>query len=91
MLAASLSMALMGCETASTVTEAAKVAAAIGHVRPSVADTCETQRQLAAQSSKIDTIMAGKEVVYAADKSCLEAKPSVMSRLAVAGGGKKSQ
>jgi hypothetical protein len=44
-----------------------KVAESIGHVAPSKADTCETQKALAAQSSRIDTIVSGKEVVYKAD------------------------
>jgi len=46
---------------------AAAVATAIGHVRPSQRDTCETQTQLAEQSSKIATFQAGKEMVYKAD------------------------
>lgn len=45
---------------------AAAVATAIGHVRPSVRDTCETQIQLAEQSSKIATFATGKETVYKA-------------------------
>lgn len=48
-------------------TDAVKVAEKIGHVAPSKADTCETQKALAAQSSRIDTIVQGKEVVYKAD------------------------
>lgn len=46
-----------------------KVAEKIGHVAPSKADTCETQRALAAQSSRIDTIIKGAEVVYKAECS----------------------
>jgi hypothetical protein len=46
------------------VTSAAATAESIGHVEPSKGDTCETQRKLAAQSSRIDTIIKGKEVVY---------------------------
>ena len=53
--------------TPTTVTEAAKTAQSIGHVRPSKSDTCETQKQLAEQSSRIDTIIAGQERVYKAD------------------------
>ncbi len=53
-----------GCAQLNTVTEAAKVAESIGHVEPSRKDTCETQRKLAAQSSRIDTIIKGKETVY---------------------------
>lgn len=52
------------------MTEAAKTATAIGHVAPSRVDTCETQRALAAQSSRIETIKSGKEVVYQPDKAC---------------------
>ena len=74
MLATSLSLALAACETPTTVTEAAKVASVIGHVSPSKADTCETQRALAAQSSRIETIRSGKETVYQADKACAEKK-----------------
>lgn len=65
LLAASLSTLLLaGCETLTTATSAAATANSIGHVEPSKADTCETQRKLAAQSSRIDTIIKGKEVVY---------------------------
>ena len=65
LLAASLSTLLLGaCSTLTTVTSAASTAESIGHVEPSKADTCETQRKLAAQSSRIDTIINGKEVVY---------------------------
>jgi hypothetical protein len=46
------------------VTSASAVAESIGHVEPSKVDTCETQRKLAAQSSRIDTIIKGKETVY---------------------------
>lgn len=48
-------------------TDAVKVAEKIGHVAPSKSDTCETQKALAAQSSRIDTIIKGTEVVYKAD------------------------
>lgn len=73
-LAASLLiLPLAGCETPTTGTDAAKVATAIGHVRPSKRDTCETQRQIAAQSSRIDSIIANKETVYKAD--CQDPKP----------------
>lgn len=67
LLAASLPL-VAGCATPTIVpTDAAKVASAIGHVAPSKSDTCETQKALAAQSSRIDTIIQGKEVVYKAD------------------------
>lgn len=56
-----------GCAKEITATDAVKVAEGIGHVAPSKSDTCETQRALAAQSSRIDTIVQGKEVVYKAD------------------------
>lgn len=65
-LAASL-LLVAGCGTPITATDAVKVAESIGHVRPSKADTCETQKAVAAQSSRIDTIVQGKEVVYKAD------------------------
>lgn len=65
---------LAGCSTPTTVTEAGATARTIGHIKPSPRDTCETQRQVAAQSSRIDTIVAGKETVYRA-KPCEEAKP----------------
>lgn len=59
------SLALVaGCSTPITATEAKKTALAIGHVRPSRHDTCETQRAIAEQSSRIDTIANGKETVY---------------------------
>jgi hypothetical protein len=62
---------LAGCSILSTGTEtpplsAAAVATAIGHVRPSKADTCETRVQVAEQSSKIATLQTGKETVYKA-------------------------
>lgn len=60
-------MLLPACSTPNTVTEARKTAEAIGHVRPSRSDTCETQKQLAEQSSRIDTIITGAEKVYKAD------------------------
>lgn len=64
-LAASLLiLPLAACETPTTGTDAKKVAEAIGHVRPSKRDTCETQAQIAAQSSRIDSIAANKEIVY---------------------------
>jgi PBP1b-binding outer membrane lipoprotein LpoB len=59
---------LNGCAgyEAVTGTDAAKVAGSIGHIKPSRDDTCQTQKQIAEQSSKIDTIIKGKEVVYKA-------------------------
>lgn len=62
-----LILLLPACGTRITETEAAKTASAIGHVRPSKADTCDTQEQIAAQSSRIDTTISGKETVYKAD------------------------
>ncbi len=47
---------------------------AIGHVKPSRRDTCETQKAIAEQSSRIDSIIANKEVVYKAD--CTHGKPT---------------
>lgn len=55
------------CSTPMSGTDAVKVADAIGHITPSKNDTCETRKQAAAQSSRIDTIKTGKEVVYKAD------------------------
>lgn len=61
-------MLLPACATPTIVqTSAADTAKAIGHVEPSPKDTCETQRRVAAQSSRIDTTITGKEVVYKAD------------------------
>jgi hypothetical protein len=59
-----LILPLAGCSTPITATSASSVAESIGHVEPSKTDTCETQKKLAAQSSRIDTIIQGKEVVY---------------------------
>jgi len=56
-----------GCAKEITATDAVKVAEGIGHNQPSRSDTCETQKAIAAQSSRIDTIIKGKEVVYKAD------------------------
>lgn len=53
-----------GCAQTVTVTSGASVAESIGHITPSKQDTCETQKQIAAQSSRIDTIITGKETVY---------------------------
>ena len=61
-----LAIGLSGCGTQYTATDANKVADAIVHIEPSRRDTCETQRQVAAQSSKIETIKQGQEVVYKA-------------------------
>ena len=65
-LAASLLiLPLAACETPTTgLTDAKRVAETIGHVRPSKHDTCDTQQQIAAQSSRIDSIATNKEVVY---------------------------
>lgn len=52
------------CSTPTTLTDASAVAGAIGHVRPSKGDSCATQAAVAAQSSRIDTIIKGKETVY---------------------------
>jgi len=63
-----VSAALMvgGCSTLITATDAVKVAEAIGHIKPSPRDTCETQKMAAEQSSRIDSIIQDKEVVYKA-------------------------
>jgi len=74
LLASPLILLLPACGSPTTVTEAAKTAETIGHVRPSKRDTCETQEQIAAQSSRLDTIITGKETVYKA-----ECKPAVVA------------
>lgn len=63
----------------------AAVASAIGHVRPSKADTCETQVQIAAQSSRIATFQAGKETVYKADQRCAAPTAKPVASAPVAG------
>ena len=71
-LVAVLSILMLGgCSTLTTdktdpPLSGAAVATAIGHVRPSKNDTCETQVQIAAQSSRIATFQTGKETVYKA-------------------------
>ncbi len=56
-----------GCSTPTIgLTSASKTAETIGHIKPSPKDTCETQRQVAAQSSRIDSIVKGAETVYKA-------------------------
>ena len=62
-----------GCAS-NIATDAKKVADAIGTIKPSRSDTCETQRQIAQQTSRIETIKQGKEVVFASPKC--EAKTS---------------
>ncbi len=72
---------LGGCASGaglSSLTTAAETASSIGHIKPSKADTCETQKQVAAQSSKIDTIVTGKETVYKA--TCSEQSRTEQSR-----------
>lgn len=65
LVASLLILPLAACETHTTgLTDAKRVAETIGHVRPSKRDTCETQAQIAAQSSRIDSIAANKEIVY---------------------------
>lgn len=67
-LLASLSILLLpGCATRTTEPtslSASQTATAIGHIRPSAKDTCDTQVQVAEQSSRIATIATGKETVY---------------------------
>lgn len=81
LLLASLSiLPLQACAILTTArtdgsVEAAHIANRIGHVKPSSRDTCETQADLAAQSSRIDSIATGKEVVYK-PAPCAEAKPA---------------
>jgi hypothetical protein len=65
-LAASLStLSLAACSTHTIGTNSASaVAESIGHVTASKRDTCATQKAIASQSSRIDTIINGKETVY---------------------------
>jgi hypothetical protein len=64
-LAASLSiLSLAGCSTPIIATSGSAVAESIGHVTASKKDTCATQKALASQSSRIDTIITGTETVY---------------------------
>lgn len=51
------------------------MASAIGHIRPSERDTCETQVQVAAQSSKIATFQSGREITYKPAAACLAGAP----------------
>jgi hypothetical protein len=55
-----------GCETYPSGTNSKKIADAIGTITPSRNDTCGTLKQIAEQTSKIETIRQGKEVVYKA-------------------------
>ena len=55
-----------GCGISPTGTDSKKVADAIGTIKPSRQDTCGTLKQIAEQTSKIETIKQGKEVVYKA-------------------------
>lgn len=71
-----------GCKTLTTGTEpefeaadAARVAENIGHVQPSRKDTCETQKRLAAQSSRIDAYLKDKPPVYK-PAACEQTKPA---------------
>jgi hypothetical protein len=64
-LALSLVM-VAGCETYPSGTNSKKIADAIGTITPSRNDTCGTLKQIAEQTSKIETIRQGKEVVYKA-------------------------
>jgi hypothetical protein len=57
---------LGGCGGYPQGTDSKKVADAIGTIKPSRKDTCETLKQVAVQTSKIETIRQGKEVVYKA-------------------------
>lgn len=76
LLANLLILLLPACSSPTTVTEAAKTAEAIGHIKPSKADTCDTQEQIARQSSRIDTTITGKETVYKPSCKPPAAKPS---------------
>ena len=58
-------LAVAGCSSPS-VTDGRKLADAIGTIKPSRQDTCGTLKQIAEQTSRIETIRQGKEVVYKA-------------------------
>jgi hypothetical protein len=76
LLGAASILLLPGCgilTTERTELSAAAIASAIGHVRPSVRDTCATQVQIAAQSSKIATFQTGQPVVYKPAPQCVVA------------------
>lgn len=55
-----------GCTGYPTGTDSKKIADAIGTIKPSRNDTCGTLKQVAEQTSKIESIRQGKEVVYKA-------------------------
>ena len=87
LLLASLSTLPLGAcsilTTEPTSISAAAVATSIGHVRPSKRDTCETQVQVAEQSTRIATYATGKETVY--KPFCDPAKPDPKAAPAAAG------
>lgn len=77
-----LILPLAGCSILTTektepALSAAAVATAIGHIRPSARDTCETQVQVAEQSTKIATLQTGKETVY--KPACTPKAPPVVA------------
>lgn len=61
-----LSLLLVGGCSSPSATDGKKLADAIGTIKPSRSDTCGTLKQIAEQTSKIETIKQGKEVVYKA-------------------------
>lgn len=77
-----VAVSILLCQGCSTLTtgpteiSGAAVATAIGHIKPSKRDTCETQVQIAAQSSKIATFQAGKEVTYKPAPPCDKPAPA---------------
>lgn len=48
------------------MTDGKKLADAIGTIKPSRKDTCGTLKQIAEQTSRIETIKQGKEIVFKA-------------------------
>ena len=66
--ALAVSLPLVTACSSITATDSKKVADAIGTIEPSRKDTCETLRQVAQQTSRIETIRQGKEVVIASPK-----------------------
>lgn len=65
-----------GCASSPSGIDAKRVADAIGTIKPSRSDTCETLKQIAEQSSRIETIKQGKEVVYKSPPCAEEPKTS---------------
>lgn len=61
-----LSLLLVAGCSSNSVTDGKKLADAIGTIKPSRKDTCGTLKQIAEQTSRIETIKQGKEIVFKA-------------------------